>query len=94
MYSHFALRDWKTFPWVPSAVPQVSSVDLGPAENAQLRLHGDPGQLDGETMTKSRAFVFYKFHSLAKQCHQLGIKFSRHEPEGNIPESNHNISLK
>lgn len=28
---------------VPSAVPQVSSVDLGPAENAQLCLHGDWG---------------------------------------------------
>lgn len=27
----------------PSVVPQVASVDLGPAANAQLRLHGDGG---------------------------------------------------
>lgn len=39
----FCIKRLENLPMVPSAVPQVSSVDLGPAENAQLRLHGDWG---------------------------------------------------
>lgn len=39
----FCIKNLENLPMGPSVVPQVASVDLGPAANAQLRLHGDGG---------------------------------------------------